>query len=78
MRVKASDEERLRKAGKILNESLKSYKEKFGIEDFQDLLAMVAFDCQVNAMKQSESHSTDNEVTMSQLKNLNQLISEAL
>jgi cell division protein ZapA len=43
MKVKGVDEERVRTASRLINEKLKSYKEQFGIDDKQDLLAMVAF-----------------------------------
>lgn len=78
MRVKAEDEERIRRAGKILNEKMKSYREKFGIEDQQDLLAMVAFDCQVEKMKNDESKVTTDEHSLNQVQQLNQLISQAI
>jgi cell division protein ZapA len=78
MRVKAEDEERIRKAGKILNEKMKSYHERFGIEDNQDLLAMVAFDCQVEKMKSEESKSVTNDDSLAQIQYLNQMIAEAL
>ncbi|MFT4738050.1 MAG: cell division protein ZapA [Cyclobacteriaceae bacterium] len=78
MRVKAEDEERIRRAGKILNEKMKTYKEKFGIEDQQDLLAMVAFDCQVDKMKNEESLITTDEHSLNQVIQLNQLISQAI
>ena len=44
MKVDANQEEILRKAGKLINERIKSYKDQLGIDDKQDLLAMVAFD----------------------------------
>ena len=44
MRIRVEDEERIRRAGRILNEKAQTYKERFGIDDQQDLLAMVAFD----------------------------------
>ena len=78
MRVKPEDEERIRKAGKVLNEKMKSYRDRFGIEDNQDLLAMVAFDCQVEKMKGEESHEIIDESSMHQIQYLNQLISESL
>ena len=78
MRVKAEDEERIRRAGKILNEKMKSYREKFGIEDQQDLLAMVAFDCQVEKMKNDESKVTTDEHSLNQVQQLNHLISQAI
>ena len=33
MTVKAEEEERVRRAGKLINERLKSYREKFGIDE---------------------------------------------
>ena len=35
MKVDARDEENIRKAGKIINERLRSYRERFGIDDKQ-------------------------------------------
>ncbi|MFT5640652.1 MAG: cell division protein ZapA [Cyclobacteriaceae bacterium] len=78
MKVKPEDEERIRQAGKILNEKIKHYKNQFGIEDNQDLLAMVAFDCQVGRMKSEEAYSSTDEVALAQLKQLNSLLSSAL
>lgn len=57
MRVTPSDEQRLRLAGKLVNDKLKKYREQFRIDDKQDLLAMVAFDCLVEMLK-TESDTT--------------------
>ncbi len=78
MRVKAEDEERIRRAGKILNDKVKKYREQFGIDDNQDLLAMVAFDCLIEKMKNEEQAGSVDEVSTQQLARLNQLISNAL
>jgi cell division protein ZapA len=78
MKVKAEDEERIRKAGKILNEKVKSYRERFNLEDNQDLLAMVAFDCQVEKMKNEETLESTDDYALGQIKNLNQMISNAI
>ncbi len=78
MKVKPEDEERIRRAGKILNEKMKSYKDRFGIEDNQDLIAMVAFDCQVEKMKADENQQSTDNSSLYQIKALNQLISDAL
>ena len=51
MRVKEEEEERLRIVGKLLNERLKFFKDQFGIQDKQDLLAMVAFENKVEKQK---------------------------
>lgn len=78
MRVKSEDEERIRKAGKILNDKVKKYREQFGIDDNQDLLAMVAFDCLIEKMKNEEQAGSVDEISTLQLARLNQLISNAL
>ena len=78
MRVKSEDEERIRKAGKILNDKVKKYREQFGIDDNQDLLAMVAFDCLIEKMKNEEQAGSVDEISTQQLVRLNQMISNAL
>lgn len=78
MRVKSEDEERIRKAGKILNDKVKKYREQFGIDDNQDLLAMVAFDCLIEKMKNEEQAGSVDEASTQQLAKLNQMISNAL
>ena len=55
MRVAAADEEMIRQAGKELNERLKSYREKFKLDDKQDLLAMATFDCLMEKARQQSS-----------------------
>jgi cell division protein ZapA len=78
MKVDAKDEENIRKAGKIINERLRSYRERFGIDDKQDLLAMVAFDSTVEKLKvEGETHQMDDTIEH-RIEKLNQLISEAL
>ena len=78
MKVDAKDEENIRKAGKLINERLRSYRERFGIDDKQDLLAMVAFDSTVERLKvEGETHQMDDSIEH-KIEKLNQLISEAL
>ena len=78
MKVDAKDEENIRKAGKIINERLRSYRERFGIDDKQDLMAMVAFDSTVERIKvEGETHQMDDNIEH-KIEKLNQLISEAL
>ncbi|HCX23032.1 MAG: cell division protein ZapA [Flammeovirgaceae bacterium] len=78
MKVKAEDEEGIRKAGKMLNEKIKAYRDQFGIDDNQDLLAMVAFDCLVEKMKKEETTDSKDEIALDQIRNISQLISSAI
>ena len=78
MKVKLSDEERVRAAGKLINERIKSYREKFGLDDKQDLLAMVAFDCVVDKMAEEENLQVIDKTIVEKVSHPNQLVSQVL
>jgi cell division protein ZapA len=78
MKVKRADEERVRTAGKLINEKLKFYREQFGIDDRQDLLAMVAFDCLVDKMASDETQEAIDQTVFDKVSQLNQLVSQSI
>lgn len=78
MKVEASDEARIRNAGKQINERMKAYRERFGIDDKQDLLAMVAFDCLVDTLQPDDARNVTDEGVVEKISALNHLISQAL
>jgi cell division protein ZapA len=78
MKVDANDEEKIRLAGKKINEKIKLYREQFGIDDKQDLLAMVAFDSLFEKIQvESDQEDTGSSVT-EKIIYLNKLISAEL
>ena len=78
MKVKPEDEERVRKASKTINENLKTYREKFGIDDKQDLLAMVAFDSVVAKLTTEENVTEFDTFSDDKISQLDSLITKAL
>ncbi len=78
MKVKRTEEEKVRAAGKLINEKIKHYREQFGLDDKQDLLAMVAFDCLVDKMAEEDSPQVIDETLVEKVNHLNQLVSQAL
>ena len=78
MKVKVEDEARIRRAGKLINDKLKKYREEFGLDDRQDLLAMVAFDCMVETMELNEISSEDSEKVELTIKKINDSLSSLL
>lgn len=78
MRVKMEDEAKIRKAGKLINEKLKKYKEEFGLDDIQDLLAMVAFDCMVESLDSNELNADDSAKIQTSLAQINTLLTASL
>ena len=78
MKVVAEEEERIRQAGKLINEKIKTYREKFGIDDKQDLLAMVAFDSVIDKMEFEGQTDSSDSFLLEKLKSLNTELSKAL
>lgn len=78
MKVKPEEEQRVRNAGKIINEKLRSYRDQFGIDDKEDLLAMVAFDSLIAKMKVESEVTSIDSTTSDQLDQLENIIKTAL
>ena len=75
MKIEPDDEEVIRKAGKIINEKIKSYAQQFGIDDKQDLLAMVAFDILVDKSQKEEYDVINDESILERINYLNNIVS---
>jgi cell division protein ZapA len=78
MTVKRDDEERVRMASRLINEKLRSYRDQFGIDDKQDLLAMVAFDSLVEKMTSEESYQLVEQTVQEKVNHLNHLVSQSI
>ena len=72
MKVKPDEEARVRSAGKLINEKLRSYRDKFGIDDKEDLLAMVA------KLKGEEEATVIDKTAENTISALDELIKETL
>ncbi|MFN8416060.1 MAG: cell division protein ZapA [Cytophagaceae bacterium] len=78
MRIDSAEEEKIRIAGKLVNEKLRQFKEQFGIDDKQDLLAMTTFDSIVNMLKGNEQIDTQQKNILDRLSSIDQMLSNAL
>ena len=78
MKVEPADEERVRRAGKLLNEKLKHYKDQFGIVDGQDLLAMAAFDSLTELLLQEEQVTDRDNSLFQKIHQLNGMLSKVI
>lgn len=78
MKVKTEDEAKIRLAGKMINDKLKRYREEFGLDDKQDLLAMVAFDCMVQSMEQNEINAEDSNMVKSKVVQISDQLASLL
>ncbi|MDX5345793.1 MAG: cell division protein ZapA [Hymenobacteraceae bacterium] len=75
MRVAEEEEERVRLAGKMLNDRMKNFREQFGVADRQDLLAMVAFELIADKLRAEEQQNSNDAALTHKLTELNNLLS---
>jgi cell division protein ZapA len=80
MRVSTDDQDKVRLAGKQLSDKIRTFKEQFGVEDKQDLLAMVAFDGAVEKVNASEQeiYNASDTILLAKIAELDNLVSSAL
>ena len=78
MKVKVQDEAKIRRAGKLINEKIKRYREEFGLDDKQDLLAMVAFDIMMEALELKETTAEDSEQVKTTIQEINAQLTSIL
>ena len=74
MRVNQEEEERLRAAGRMINERLKAFREQFGIDDKQDLLAMIALETLADKLHTIQSKAENDTYLADKLTHLNDLL----
>ncbi|MBG8552532.1 cell division protein ZapA [Hymenobacter guriensis] len=75
MRVAAQDEERLRLAGRMLNERLREFRDQYGIQDKQDLLAMLALATMADRLKVGKEKDGTDAALTERLARLDELLS---
>ena len=78
MKVRKDEEERVRSAARFINEKLKAFREQYGLEDNQDLLAMVSFDSMVQKMLLEEKRHGADQNVVEKIGHLNNLVAQTL
>ena len=70
LKIDRKDEEKIRKAGKIINEKVLQYKQKYSDKDVQDFLAMAALQYVTKLMEMEENQNASELVQT--IKELNE------
>jgi cell division protein ZapA len=78
MKVRKDEEERVRSAARSINEKLKAFRDQYGLEDNQDLLAMVSFDSMVQKMLLEEKRHGADQSVVEKIGHLNNLVAQTL
>jgi len=58
MKIKPEEEERLRRAGKVINDKIKAYRDQFGMIDSNYMMGMIALDAMANKFLAEENTTT--------------------
>ena len=76
LKINRDDEEKVRKAAKVINEKVLQYKTKYADKDIQDFLAMTAL--QLVSQLVEQEHKTDISPLFANLQELNEELEEYL
>lgn len=76
--VARADEEKVRKAVTLINDTVKSYSKHYSFKDNQDLLAMTALQFATTVVKQETDKSFNNQHLERKLNELNTLLSDSV
>ena len=74
--VSRADEEKVRKAGALINERVKYYSKHYAYKDAQDLLSMTALQFATSVVKMDAELTYRNQNLERKLQDLNNLLSE--
>ncbi len=78
MQVEMPEEANMRAVGKHINQQLKQYREEYGVEDKQDLLAIFAVDCMMDRNTLEEDKTSLENIILQKIQSLDQLIDQVL
>ncbi len=78
IRASANQEERLRRAGKEINDRVRELRAQLGIDDKQDLLAMVAINCMVEKLLLDEDRTKLHTTISNKIEHIHSIVSSAL
>lgn len=74
LKIEREDEEKIRKAAKLINDKVFQYKTKYADKDIQDFLAMAALQFVIRLIEMEEK--TDEPNLMERLQKLNETLDE--
>ena len=60
LKVERDDEEKIRRAARLINEKVLQYKQRYTDKDVQDFLAMAALQFVIKLTEEEAKHSKDN------------------
>ena len=60
LKVEREDEEKIRRAARLINEKVLQYKQRYTDKDVQDFLAMAALQFVIKLTEEEAKHSKDN------------------
>jgi cell division protein ZapA len=76
LKIDARDEERIRRAGKMINEKILQYKQRYIDKDNQDFLAMAALQFVIKYLEVEDK--VDQRPILEDLKEINEELDEVL
>jgi cell division protein ZapA len=78
LKIKAEEEEVVRKAAKLINEKAQSYQENFSMKDKQDALAMAALEFATEVLSKTDNSEEVKRMVDAKISQFNIMLNHAL
>lgn len=76
LKIERTDEEKIRKAAKLINDKVQAYKQHYADKDTQDFLAMAALQFVIKVLETEQTEEASN--VTNDLETLSQQVAEVL
>jgi len=76
LKIDRADEERVRKAAKMVNDRIKEYEQQYAVNDKTDLIAMCAFQFATELVNQTEELPAQNKELSEQIAEIDSKITD--
>jgi cell division protein ZapA (FtsZ GTPase activity inhibitor) len=74
--IPEAEEEKVRKAAKLVNDKVKSLQQEFAVKDKQDILSMIALENAAALIALEQQHAQETEQSNAEIANLAALLSD--
>ena len=78
LKIKRSEEDKVRKAAKIINDKVRDFQLHYGGKDKQDFLAMASLQFMLEKLNSSEHSPTINPSAIAKIDQIQQVLQDAL
>ena len=76
LKIKRADEERVRRAAKLVNDRIREYEQQYAVTDKIDLIAMCAMQFATELVNATESQQVERQLLSNEITSIDKVLSD--